>query len=533
MFSTKARTAMKHGAAGMILVTDPRHHEGADDLRINGRLRLPPEPKKADGQPDARRGRARSGPPSSFLAVHVSKETAEAIVLPSGKSLTDLQKAIDDGAKPKEIALPGVKATIAVKELANPQPVTAQNVIGFLRGSDPKLADEWILIGAHYDHLGAFAGSGDTIYNGADDNASGTSGMLELAEAFANMPQPPRRSIVFAGFSGEEKGLLGSRATIEQKLLPVDKLVFMLNLDMIGRNPKRPVEVVGDGFATGLRQAIEVVNDEVDNLPLEFGGTEYAANSDHHPFFVEGIPVLFFFTGTHDDYHQLSDHVDKLAFDRMTKITRLGFGLVAKVASGELSPRFIHHVTWLGVAIQAFDDEAGKRAVITDVEADSRAAKLGLQMADVIKAFGEAALEDPTKVGSAFADLEPGAKVVLHIDREGVAVQVEIERAKRGYLGVMPDRLEDEARKKLGLADDEGVVIAGLAGDGPAGKAGIKEGDVLIRISGLPVGPRTLGRRLARIGAGETVKIVVVRDGARITLELTLGERPKMRRRRP
>ena len=123
------------------------------------------------------------------------------------------------------------------------------DVAGFLPGSDPARAGQWIIIGAHHDHLGAFTGPGDTIYNGADDNASGTAAVLELARSFSALKRRPPRSLVFVTFSAEEEGLLGSRALVSQRLIPIDPLVFMMNLDMIGRNPDRAVQIYGDGSA--------------------------------------------------------------------------------------------------------------------------------------------------------------------------------------------------------------------------------------------------------------------------------------------
>jgi hypothetical protein len=448
------------------------------------------------------------------------------MVASTGKSLLDLQKAIDDGAPANSLELRGVTATLEIKTRKDFREITARNVVAFLEGSDPKLADEWVVIGAHYDHLGEYHGEGDTVFNGADDNASGTSGMLELAQAFASRADRPKRSILFIGFSGEEKGLLGSRAMLDQELLPIDKVVFMLNLDMIGRNAERPIEVVGDGYSTGIKGAVEAANAGVD-LPLEFGGADYAGNSDHHPFYAADVPFLFFFTGIHDDYHQLSDHADKLAFERMEQIVRVAYGTVDAVAAARVTPRFVHHVTWLGIQVQVSDDGA----VITAIADGSRAKQAGLAKGDFIRHFGDTALANPKDVGKKFREIEPGTKISLGLGRNGETKSIHVERAKRGYLGVIPARVTGEERKALGLSDDEGVKISSLAGNGPAGAAGIQENDILIRIHGLPVGTRTLGLHLARIGAGEKVKIVVVRDGERVTLELVLGERPERRRR--
>lgn len=458
--------------------------------------------------------------------MHISKHSAESMLTSTGKTLAEIQNAIDKGTAASTFAIKDVKANVAVKKLSKPEPIAAQNVVGFLEGSDPQLKSEWVVVGAHYDHLGAFSGTGDTVYNGADDNASGTTGMLQLAKAFATLKQRPKRSMVFIGFSGEEKGLLGSRAMMRSGQLDSDKLVFMLNLDMIGRNADKPVAVLGNGFSTGITEAVEKSNQSA-AVRIEFGGTDYSANSDHHPFFARGVPVLFFFTGTHTDYHQLGDHADKIAFARMTKIVRLAYGVLDQVASGTVTPNFIHHISWLGVAVQAKDLNGRAAAVVTSVEANSRGQRAGLAVGDIVRSIDGQVLTRPKKIGERFGALKPGKKAVVVLERAGSPVNVTVERAKRGYLGVMPSSLRAEERKKLGLLNNEGVKIRGTSPDGPAGKAGLKAGDVLIRINGHPLTWRTLGRHLARIGAGERVTLTVVRAGKRLKIPLTLAERPR------
>ena len=187
-----------------------------------------------------------------------------------------------------------------------------------LKGTDPVLSKEMLVVGAHYDHLGYFEGDGDTIYNGADDNASGTAALIELARLHSSLETPPKRSIVFAAFSAEELGLLGSRAFIRQ--IDSEQVALMLNFDMIGRNSDAPIEIIGDGYAVGMKEELLKANEEI-GLNLEMAGENYFGASDHDPFFKEDRPFLFFFTGTHEDYHQLSDHIDKLDFEQIHKIT--------------------------------------------------------------------------------------------------------------------------------------------------------------------------------------------------------------------
>jgi len=332
LFTEKAGNALRRGAAGMLLVTDPLHHPPEEDLRLTSAYRL-----QAPGAgPEGRRRPAGAG---ILPAAQISMGLARSMASAWGRSLEELQRAVDGGQKPAELELTGVRARLRVELLQEPVPVAARNVAGFLPGSDPLRAGEWVLIGAHHDHLGAFAGSGDTIYNGADDNASGVAGVLELARRFASLEDRPARSLVFVTFSAEEKGLLGSRALVSQRLLPTGKLVFMLNLDMIGRNPGQAVQVYGDATARALGP---IVREAAGKLGLEVAlhGTRIMSASDHTPFYEAGIPVLALFTGLHQDYHRPSDEAGTLAYERMESILGLAAETVRSVAELEEAPAF-------------------------------------------------------------------------------------------------------------------------------------------------------------------------------------------------
>jgi hypothetical protein len=529
-FRTKAETAQKKGALGMVLLTDPKHHEDADDLRLPARLRLPPPPpepvveeKPASEKPTTEPAGPKEEEPI-FLAMRMSQEAAGRLVDGGLETLRAAQDALDTGTPAAAVGMvPRGPVSLRVAAMSEPEIVHPNNVVGVLPGADPERRDELVVVGAHFDHLGGFNGEGDTVFNGADDNASGTAGLLELAEAFAHGARPAR-TLVFAGFSGEEKGLLGSKALLAEGTLAAEDIVFMLNLDMIGRNGAKPVRVTGDGYGTGLQAITEAANEKVE-LPLAFGGTEYSGNSDHHPFFLRDIPVMFFFSGLHDDYHQLSDHVDLIDPARMRQIVQVGYGVLAQVASGAATPKFIHHVLWLGAEVRVTDGGGAARVMV--VEEGSRGAKAGLLVGDHIVGFDGVALETPAAVGEALREIEPGSTTEIALQRGDATASVTVERAKRGYLGVSPRGVSDDVKAEHGLADDEGVRLARVVAKGPAAAAGLLVEDVLIRIAGVPVGPRSLGRHLARIGAGETVDVVVIRAGERMTLKLTLGERPK------
>jgi hypothetical protein len=520
-FTAKAEAARSRGAAGMILATDPLNHETGGSLRASGALSL--DPPEQEAAPDDTTGAA-SGP---FLAVHVSWTIADALMAASGRRLVDVQRDLDDGSiRAVDVPLGDTRARITVKRLEEAEAVEVQNVAGYLEGSDPILRDELVVVGAHHDHLGGTPGEGDAIYNGADDNASGTAGVLAIARAFAGGEARPRRSVVFTTFSGEERGLLGSKAMVRDGQVPIDRVVFMLNMDMIGRNPEEPLTIIGDGFARGMREAVERANAGID-LDLEYMGTGYAGNSDHDSFYRRDIPFIMFFTGLHDDYHQLGDHADKLAFERMTDIVRLGAALTAEMATAEHVPHFIHRIAWLGIEVEVLGADDSPEAVVTDVAPDSRAAAAGFAEGDVLTAFGAEALASAADVGEAFRAISPGSETAITVRRQGARVSLDVERARTGFLGIGPGEVEEDVRAELGLSPNEGVLVRRLVPDGPSDRAGLRAGDILLSIAGRPVTTGTLGEVLSQIGAGEPVDVRLVRDGERMTLPLTLGERPR------
>lgn len=519
LFEAKADTAREHGARGMLLVTDPLNHDGADDLRLGGGFSL--EAGGAASRADA------EAAPAPFVALQIGRELAEEIGAAGGaRSLSRLQRELDRGTPARELPRwDGVRARVEVRRAAEREPVAARDVAAFLPGSDPVLRDEWIVIGAHHDHVGGFRGSGDTVYNGADDNASGTSGVLELAQAFVGAGAP-RRSLLFVTFTAEEQGLLGSRALVTQHLIPTGHVVFMLNLDMIGRNSQRAMDVIGDGYGKGMRERVEQANRRYD-LDLRFGGLEYAGNSDHDTFYAIDVPFLFFFTGVHEDYHRPGDEAGKLDYRRMQRIVRMAYRLVEQLANADERPRFVHHIAWLGARVEIESEAGRERARITAVEAGSPGARAGLRAGDVIVAFGDEPLSDADAVGQAFRDVEPGSETTLALERGVERLRLPLRRAQPGYLGMVPGEVDDELRKAGGLAAGQGVAVRSLTVGGPLASSGARAGDVLFEIAGRPVGAGNLRSRLEQIGAGERVAIKVLRDGERLELELTLGERPR------
>lgn len=502
-FLSKARNAIEHGAIGYLLVTGPLYHPDSDDLRLGGRLSLEPPDMEIS---------ASQGP--QFRAGQISRQVAEALVSGSGKTLTELQAAVEAGTPPAALSLGPVEATLSVAIGEEAEAIPERNVVAYLPGASAP--DELVVVGAHYDHIGGYVGEGDTIFNGADDNASGTAGMLELACAFGSRAARPARSMVFMGYSGEEKGLLGSQAWVAEN--GADDVVFMLNLDMIGRNPEEPVAVVGDGYGTGVDALVMDAVEQSGLEPVTLGGTDYAGNSDHDAFYREDVPFLFFFAGLHEDYHQVGDHADKIAYERMLQIVQTGYHLLEPIADGEATPAFIHHVNWLGVEVH--------EGVVADVIDGSRASEVGIVAGDRLAAVGDISVTADS-IGPALRDIEPGTVTTFALQRGSDRVEIEVERAKTGYLGIYPGAPSDEQQQDLGLVDGSGVLVRQLAEEGPAAQSGLQAGDIILQLSGQPISTRTLGTILQRIGAGEPVQCLIARDGKRITIELVLGERPR------
>ena len=323
-FIAKAENAVRHGAVCMVLATDPLHHQAAENLKFPSIMSL---------EPETGRQNMNSAGTVPIPVVHVSQSFARSIVACGGYRLEELQHGVDGGEKPSRYPLNGVSIRLNVAGGSESRKMSARNVVGYLPVGRPEPAGEWIIIGAHHDHLGSYHGEGDTIYNGADDNASGVSAMLELAQAFTTRRKDFPKNIAFASFSAEEVGLLGANALIRGNLVPRTDMVFMVNLDMIGRNPEDEIQIFADGGLNVLPDFFEEVN--TDSLPIAVrrsGGSAGTRYSDHYPFQQAGISTLFATTGLHEDYHQTSDHSENLDYGRMQLIVRLVYGLILRLA---------------------------------------------------------------------------------------------------------------------------------------------------------------------------------------------------------
>lgn len=232
-----------------------------------------------------------------------------------------------------------------LKSMAEVTIDSAPNTIGVLDGSDPDLRDEYVMFTAHMDHVGVDespeAGA-DSIFNGADDDGSGTVTIVELAQAFASLASRPRRSLVFMTVSGEERGLLGSQWYSDHPTLPLESTVAAINIDMIGRNWSDTIVAIGKDESTlgSLAESIAAAHPElgmsvIDDLWPE---ESFYTRSDHFNFARKGVPILFFFNGVHDDYHQVSDEIDRIDYEKMARIGRLIFYLGLEIADADAPP---------------------------------------------------------------------------------------------------------------------------------------------------------------------------------------------------
>jgi len=350
------------------------------------------------------------------------------------------------------------------------------NVVGILPGSDPilsKLNEETIVIGAHYDHLGrggegSLAPREGDIHHGADDNASGVAGLIELARVLSTQNPKPRRTIVFIAFSGEEEGLLGSDYYVNHPIVPLTKTVAMINMDMIGRLKERNLIVGGVGTAGEWRSLIDADNStgvtvksvKVSGMPVPMtsdgkppGNVDPSKQfdltlnedgfgpSDHSSFYSKQVPVLFFWTGTHDDYHKPSDTADKINYEGEARIVLFVERIVSDI------------------------DKSDKRPTYTVAKSEAQGRSSGFRV----------------------------------------------------YLGTIPNYADS----------NDGLKLDGIRDDSPAAKAGLKAGDRVVKLAGRDVkNVYDYTYALGEMKAGQEYEVEVIRDGQRLTMKI----RPEARK---
>ena len=345
----KLLNAQKHGAVGVLIAAEPNRTHPSNQQRS---ARIPGSEQRAR----LLAPQALADSPITIPSFTISDQVAAELLGSTNHKPGELQAAIDAALKPASQPLPGTRAEMRVT-LEQRRRGTSYNVLGLVEGSDPVLKNETVIFSAHYDHDGAWDG---VIRPGADDNGSGTVGVLELARAFAASPVKPKRSLLFAIFAAEERGLLGSYYYTAHPLRPLETTRAVINFDMIGRNetPSKQTDglmdiapdtsnelnLIGTINSPDYRAAVERANEYV-GLRLNYKWDQDAAlnifsRSDQFPFALHDIPAIWWFTGFHPDYHQPTDSVEKINFAKMQKILRLAYLAGEQFANASVPPRF-------------------------------------------------------------------------------------------------------------------------------------------------------------------------------------------------
>jgi hypothetical protein len=411
----KVLNAREHGAAAVVLVENPRRTTDA--------------PRQLHG----------TTPTWGVLAVSATRVVADALLAPAGLGLAGLQDEIDRSLAPRSRPLPGVSARVRVA-LVRDHGQTA-NVVALLPGTDRALRDEAVVIGAHYDHLGRGSpfslapDHADEVHPGADDNASGTAAVMGLAEAFARAGGA-RRSLVFVAFSGEELGLLGSTHYVANPPIPIDRTVAMVNFDMVGRMRDRELYAMGVDTGQGLRSLVEQSAAGLD-LAVKLRG-DGVGPSDHTAFVTRERPVVFFFTGTHGDYHRPSDTADKINADGMRKVMALAYRVIRGLADRDDRLAFVRvaptaaptsgrasgYGPYFG-SVPDFGESSTPGVRLSGVRPDSPADRAGLRSGDVIVGFAGVTVRTLDDLTFALRSRRAGETVEVRYLRDGAERRVE------------------------------------------------------------------------------------------------------------
>jgi len=319
----KRWTARRRGAVGLIVIGNQLEESLGDSLNSFTAAAKVISTQLKDPAISLRNVQKENKMPT----VYVSDSVANQLLASTGWSVLSYQKSIDKDLRSLTTELP-LEFTLRInvrRELAS-----AENIVGVLRGSDPEFSNEYVALTAHYDHLGMT--NDTTIYNGADDNATGTSIVLSSARAFTLNQARPKRSILFMLVAGEEEGLLGSTYFVNNPLVDLSKITANVNIDMVGRNAPDSIFVIGSNMLSKDLDALTA--DAVQQIPefyLDYrfdsknDPHRYYYRSDHYNFAKHNIPVVFFFAGVHPDYHQPTDTPDKINYRKVTKVGKLAY----------------------------------------------------------------------------------------------------------------------------------------------------------------------------------------------------------------
>jgi hypothetical protein len=419
---TKAINARNHGAKAVVV--------------LNGKL--------GDGEEDLlTRFGSVSGPENvGIVMVQVKNAVAESWFQSAGKSLKDIQEQINSATKPASFGFPDTLHLSLQIDIETTR-ATVNNVLAWLPGQ----TDEYVVIGAHYDHLGrcnfdslAPAQIGQ-IHPGADDNASGTAGVLELARLLAPQRGQLKRSILFMNFAGEELGLLGSAAWVKDPTRPLAKAVAMLNMDMIGRIKDNKVYIGGVGTGSTFKALLEQAQKDTP-FKIEYSAGGYSS-SDHTSFVTKKIPVLFFFSGLHSDYHKPSDTWDKIDAPSAARLLDMVARVAVQLANAPEAPAFQvvaedkppaggggGYGPYFGSIPDFGQTENGVK--FSDVKPNSPAAKAGLKAGDILIQFGEKPIKNLYDFTDALRRSKVGDVVEVKVLRDGqpISASVKLEQRK-------------------------------------------------------------------------------------------------------
>jgi hypothetical protein len=425
-FSSKASNAKNHGAVGVILINDiANHRSDPDQLEQFG----------------STQGPAEAGIP--FIQVKVEK--IQTWFKDAGKDLDAIQAEIDRTLQPQSFSFPASLHLDANLDIER-EVKTVHNVVGYLPGE----TDEYVIIGAHYDHLGLgeqFALDPEakgTVHPGADDNASGTAGVIELARWFSTQPKQ-KRGIVFMTFAGEEIGLLGSEFYTEHPDFPLEKCAAMINMDMIGRVRNEKLYIGGVATGTTFRALLDQEAPKF-TLHLDYSDTSGYGSSDHAEFTAKGVPVLFFFSGLHGDYHKATDTWDKINAPETAKVLQLVADVTDELREEPGRPQFVRVAPPPGAGGPATGGSGGygpyfgsipdfgegvHGVKFSDITPGSPAAIAGLKAGDIMVEFDGKPIQNLYDFTYALQAKKAGDTVKVKALRNGKPIEVSVTLTRR------------------------------------------------------------------------------------------------------
>ena len=479
-FATKIDNAIKHGANAVILVNDPGSvRQGVQNQRskikqeldrkakinkqiaelpsgaVNSRKTLEARSMRIDAMVESLEGELaqaergilgiseageRADDKDSIPVISLGRDLVDQLLLQSrGESLAEIEKQIDQTYLPHSFVLTGKEVNLRVE--LRPALVKTNNVIGVLDGRGP-LGEETVVVGAHYDHVGmggygSLAPGTIAVHNGADDNASGTAAMLATATQMGQRLKEvgSHRRIVFIAFTGEERGLLGSKHYVRNPRFALESTVAMVNMDMVGRLRDNELTVYGTGSGDVFDEMIETANlrgkFDLFKVPTGYGP------SDHQSFYEAGIPVLFFFTGLHNDYHRPSDDSDKIEFGSLIRITDTVSEVTFELATRKQRPTYVETekrvqirrqmTAFLGVMLS----NRGDHVVVSGLSPGGPAERGGLRTGDRLEKLAKKRVRSASDVLEFMRKRSPGENLQVQVTRGGETIDVTVRLEPR------------------------------------------------------------------------------------------------------